>query len=190
MKFVRAVLFPTLPCCLASQSLPIPVHHHPLFFMFYIVCCHCRWQVMPTKSKSKLMEKKRNLWVGYNNFEVIMEHSWHFSPSVSSSDFRITSSPGRPAGYVVSNCQTHTGLSLKTLSLYFGKNCCLVSVDLWCYFFMLRIMWSRCVVQQCNCKSFFSHTSGSHSQADRRQLTLLFLKPIQPSIICNVGKIQ
>ena len=28
-----------------------------------------------------------------------------------------------------------------------------------------------------------SHTSGSHSQADRHQLILLFLKPIQPSII-------
>ena len=32
--------------------------------------------------------------------------------------------------------------------------------------------------------------TGSHSQADRRQLTLLFLKPIQPSIIRNVGKTQ
>ena len=115
----------------------------------------CRWQVMPTKSKSKLMEKKRNLWVGYNKFEVIMKHSGHFSPSVLFSDFRITSSPGRPAGYVVPNCQTYTGLSLKTLSLYFGKNCLLVLVDLWCYFLMLGIMWSKCIVQQCNCKSFF-----------------------------------
>ena len=35
----------------------------------------------------------------------------------------------------------------------------------------------------------FSHTSGSHCQADRRQLTLLFVKPIQPHIIRNVGKI-
>ena len=35
---------------------------------------------------------------------------------------------------------------------------------------------------------YFSHTSGSHCEADRRQLTLLFLKPIQANIIRNVGK--
>lgn len=130
------------------------VSHHPLFCVLY-ACCHCRWQVILTKRKSKLKEKRRNLWVGCNNLEVITKHSWHISPSVSFSDFRITSSPGRPAGYVVPNCQTHAGVSLKTLPLYFGKNCLLVLVDLWCYLYMMSIMWSRCVVEQCNCKSFF-----------------------------------
>ena len=39
-------------------------------------------------------------------------------------------------------------------------------------------------------KELFSHTSGSHSQANSCQLTFLFLKPIQPSIIHNnLGKI-
>ena len=47
--------------------------------------------------------------------------------------------------------------------------------------------------------NIFSHTSGSHSQADRshacsqadrHQVTLLFLKQIPHSIIRNVGKIQ
>ena len=41
-----------------------------------------------------------------------------------------------------------------------------------------------------NYKIAFSHTSGSHCQADRRQLTILFLKPDQPRIICNVSRIQ
>lgn len=125
------------------------------FLRVLYACCHRRWQVIPTKRKSKLKEKRRNLWVGCNNFEVNTKHSWHFSPSVSFSDFRITSSPGRPAGYVVPNCQTHPGVSLKTLPLYFGKNCLLVLVDLWCYLYMMGTMWSRSVVEQCNCKSFF-----------------------------------
>ena len=42
-------------------------------------------------------------------------------------------------------------------------------------------------LEQVSKKLSFSHTSGSHCQADRRQLTLLFLKPIQPNIIRNAG---
>ena len=52
------------------------------------------------------------------------------------------------------------------------------------------MLFTYCIKPLINEKSYFPHTSGSHSQADRRQLTLLFLKPIQPSIIRNVGKIQ
>ena len=131
----------THSCC------PSPSVLHILY-----ACYHCRWQAMPTKRKSKLEEMRRKVWVSCN-YIVITKHSWHFSPSGSFSDSRITSSPGRPAGYVVPNCQTHVGLSVKTLPLYFGKNWFLVSVDLWCYLYMLGIMWCRCVVEECNCKS-------------------------------------
>jgi len=102
----------------------------PPFICVLHVCCFGRWQVMLIKRKRKLKEKRRNLWVGGNSFEVITKHSWHFSLYVSFSDFRITSSPGRPAGYVVPNCQTHTSLSLQTLPLYFSKHGFLVLVDL------------------------------------------------------------
>ena len=45
-----------------------------------------------------------------------------------------------------------------------------------------------CPIKLINKLINFSHTSGSQCQANRRQLTLLFLKTIQPNIIRNVRK--
>jgi len=70
-----------------------------------------------------------------------------FSPSVSFSDFRITSSPGRPAGYVVPNGQTHTCVSLKTVPLYFGKSACFVGPSVM-IFRHAGYLCSRCAAMQ------------------------------------------
>lgn len=96
-----------------------------------------------------MKEKRKNLQVSCNNFYVVTKDSWHFSPSVSFSDFRITSSPGRPAGYVVPNGQTHTCVSLKTVPLYFGKSACFGGPSVMIFIqVMWNILWSRCAALQ------------------------------------------
>lgn len=57
----------------------LPLAHRPLFSLGCVshVCCRCSWQVMLTRRKSKLKEKRKNLQVSCNNFFVVTKDSFH-----------------------------------------------------------------------------------------------------------------
>ena len=78
-----------------------------------------------TKRKNNLEKKRRSLLVSYDQKHYHTQmHLSNISSPVLFLFFvcRVTRSVSGPSGYVVPNSQTHTGVSLKTLSVHLGED--------------------------------------------------------------------